>query len=298
MASSQRKEVKIEPVTPLVDSHCHLDLPQFDPDRAAVVGRARAAGVQFLVNPGIDLEHSRRAIALAQEFPEVYAAVGVHPNSSMDFDQAALAELRRLAAHPRVVAIGEIGLDTHWDTVPLARQIPAFQAQLTLAQELGLPVIIHNREATEQVAAILEEWVTSQAFRRSPLAQRPFAGVLHAFAGDEALAQRAYGWNFVLGLGGPVTFKNARSLHQLVPRLRLDRLMLETDAPYLAPHPHRGKRNEPAYVALVCRRVAALTGRSPQDVAQITTAVARQFFGLENRPGVETATQPSIHANQ
>ena len=298
MASSQRKETTIEPITPLVDSHCHLDLPQFDPDRDAVVARARAAGIQLLVNPGIDLDHSRRAIALAEKYPEVYAAVGVHPNSSAGFDQAALDELRRLAGHPKVVAIGEIGLDTHWDTVPLAQQIPAFQAQLALAQELGLPVIIHNREATEQVVAVLEEWVTSPAFRRSPLARRPFAGVLHAFGGDEALAQQAYGWNFVLGLGGPVTFKNARRLHELTPKLRLDRLMLETDAPYLAPHPYRGKRNEPAYVALVCRRVAELAGRSPQDVAQITTAVARQFFGLENRPGVETATQPSFHANQ
>lgn len=265
----------------LVDSHCHLDLNQFDADRDAVVDRARQQGVRMIVNPGIDLDHCRRAIDLAERYPEVYAAVGFHPNSSDQYEPSSLADLRALAAHPKVVAIGEIGLDYYWDKVDPAQQARAFRDQLNLAAELGLPVIIHSREANEDVAATLETWVESSLFRDSALAQRPFAGVLHAFSGDLTLAQRAYDWNFVLSLGGPVTYKNARSLHGLVPQLRLDRLMLETDAPYLTPHPHRGERNEPGYVALVAAQMAALCGRSIAEIAAETSAVALRFFGIE-----------------
>lgn len=276
----------------LVDSHCHLDLEPFDADRDLVVNRARAAGVQRIVTPGIDLQQCRQAVDLAARYPEVYLAMGIHPNSSGDFTSAAIDELRTLAAHPKVVAIGEIGLDYYWQKVDHAQQRLAFQAQLTLAADLGLPVIIHSRESNEDVAAILTDWVQSAAFRHSPLAARPFAGVLHAFSGDLALAQAAYGWNFVLSLGGPVTFKNARALHELVPQLRLDRLMLETDAPYLTPHPHRGARNEPAYVALVCDQIAQLCGVTPASVATASTRLADQFFGLENQ--IVPASQ---HAN-
>jgi len=267
----------------LVDSHCHLDLDQFDADRQAVVNRARAAGVETIVIPGIDITQCRQAIDLVAHYPEVYLAMGIHPNSSDDFNQATVDELRTLAAHPKVVAIGEIGLDYYWQKVDHAQQALAFRAQLALAAELGLPVIIHSREANTDVAAILGEWVQSEAFRHSPIAACPFAGVLHAFSGDLALAQAAYGWNFVLSLGGPVTFKNARALHELVPHLRLDRLMLETDAPYLTPHPHRGARNEPAYVALVCAQIAQLCGLTAAAVATASTNLAYQFFGLENQ---------------
>jgi TatD DNase family protein len=265
----------------LVDSHCHLDLDHFDQDRDAVVERARQQGVRLIVNPGIDLNHCRHALELADRYPEVYAAVGFHPNSSDQYDSSKLADLRALAAHPKVVAVGEIGLDYYWDKVDPAQQAIAFREQLDLAAELGLPVIIHSRDANEDIAATLEKWVESSAFRSSPLAQRPFAGVLHAFGGDLTLAQRAYEWNFVLSLGGPVTYKNARSLHALVPQLRLDRLMLETDAPYLTPHPHRGERNEPSYVALVAAQMAALYGRSVEEIAAETSAVALRFYGLE-----------------
>lgn len=265
----------------LIDSHCHLDLEQFDPDRQAVVERAEAAGVRAIVNPGIDLAHSRAAIALSEAFDAVYAAVGIHPNSSAGIGPEELAELRALSAHTRVVALGEIGLDYYWQLVEPAVQRTVFEAQLELAAELGLPVIIHCREANDDVAAVLRSWVAGESFRRSPLARRPFAGVLHAFPGDLALAREAWEWNFVVGLGGPVTFRNARALHELAPQLRLDRLMLETDAPYLTPHPHRGKRNEPAWVELVCRQIAALTGLTPEAVAEATTAVAVRFFGLE-----------------
>lgn len=267
---------------PLVDSHCHLDLEQFDDDRAAVVERAREAGVHRIVNPGIDLTHSQQALALADTWPEVYAAVGIHPNSSGTFDDDTIATLRTLSQHPKAVAIGEIGLDYYWDKVEPAQQKLAFQAQLDLAAEVGLPVIIHSRESNDDVADMLRSWVHSNSFQRSALADKPHAGVLHAFSGDAALAQEAYAWNFVLSLGGPVTFKNARALHELVPQLDLTRLMLETDAPFLTPHPHRGQRNEPAYVPLVCARLAELFGMTAEQVAQTTTQLAHMFFGLKD----------------
>jgi TatD DNase family protein len=281
----------------LIDSHCHLDLDQFDSDRDEVVQRARAAGVRVIVNPGIDLQHCRRALALSAQYPEIYVAIGIHPNSSADFGDATLHELRDLAAHPKVVAIGEIGLDYYWKDVVPTQQAVAFRAQLDLAAQLGLPVIIHNREASDDVAAMLQEWVKSSAFRNSALAQRPYAGVLHAFGGDLALAEAAYAWNFVLSLGGPVTFQNARKLHALVPQLRPDRLMLETDAPYLTPHPHRGKRNEPAYVALVCAQLAQLCDLPIAHVAAMTSALAYQFFGLEEPQFAESQPhRAAVHA--
>lgn len=265
----------------LVDSHCHLDLDHFDADRRDVLARASAANVRLIVNPGIDLTHCRQAIALAEAHPHIFAAVGIHPNSAESVDDATLCTLRDLAQHEKVVAFGEIGLDYYWDKVAPVQQQEAFTRQLELAAELGLPVIIHSRDANDDVAAILAAWVDSAPFRRSPLAARPFAGVLHAFSGDAALAEAAYKWNFVLSLGGPVTFKNAKDLHERTRHLRLDRLMLETDAPYLTPHPYRGQRNEPAYVALVCAKLAELFEVTPQEVATTTTQVALDFFGLE-----------------
>lgn len=265
-------------VPTLVDSHCHLDLEQFDADRAAVLERARARGVSMIVNPGIDLLHCQQAIDLADRHPQVYAAVGIHPNSSADFSELTLKQLRGMADHPKVVAIGEIGLDYHWGTVSRQQQAQTFWAQLELAAELGLPVIIHNREASTDLARILQEWAASAQTRNSPLAEKTFWGVLHAFSGDAELAQAAHDWNFALGLGGPVTFRNARALHQLVPHLDLDRLMLETDAPWLTPHPFRGKRNEPAYVALVAGKLAELLAVPVEEIAARTTAVALSMF--------------------
>lgn len=266
----------------LVDSHCHLDLEQFAADRDEVLARARAAGVRAIVNPGIDVEGCRTLLGLADATPELYAAVGVHPNSTAEFGRADVEALRDLAALPKVVAIGEIGLDYYWQKVDVPTQQDAFEQQLDLAAELGLPVIIHCRDANDDVAAVLRSWAGGAAFQASRLAQRRFAGVLHAFPGNLALAEEAYGWGFVVGLGGPVTFRNARALHALVPQLRLDRMMIETDAPYLTPHPHRGERNEPAYVRLVAEQLARLCGRTLDEVAQATTAVAAELYDLED----------------
>ncbi|MBV7333859.1 TatD family hydrolase [Chloroflexi bacterium TSY] len=267
----------------LFDTHCHLDLDQFAGERDAILAHARDSGVRFIVNPGIDLGHSQQAIALAERYREVYAAVGVHPNSSQTIDETTIDALRNLADHSKVVAIGEIGLDYHWDKVEPTRQKQAFRLQLSLAAELGLPVIIHSRDSNDDVAKILSEWVRSTEFLNSPLTNRPFAGVLHAFSGDIGLARQAYDWNFVLSLGGPVTFKNARVLHELIPKLALDRLMLETDAPFLTPHPYRGKRNEPAYVALVCQKLTDLYESSVDEIAASTTKLACSFFQIRNK---------------
>lgn len=270
-----------------VDSHCHLDLEQFAADRVEVLARARAAGVRTIVVPGIDLVQNRQALELAEQEQDLFVAVGVHPNSAGGFDDETAAALQRLALHRKVVAIGEIGLDYYWDKVAPQQQRRAFVQQLDLAADLGLPVIIHSREANADVADVLRTWVHSERFRSSPLAARPFAGVLHAFSGDLALAEEAYSWRFVLSLGGPVTFRNAHALHALVPKLRMDRLMLETDAPYLTPHPWRGQRNEPAHVVVVAAQLARLSGATPDAVAGTTTAVARRFFQLEDRFGAD-----------
>lgn len=274
----------------LIDTHCHLDLEQFDADRTEVLARARAAGVGAIVIPSIDMTNVERVVALAEksalstdaEEIVLYAAVGVHPNSAATWRDDTLDSLHLLATQPHVVAIGEIGLDNYWKDATPRQQEDVLCQQLELAAEVGKPVIIHNREATEQVHAILREWVRSDAFRSSPLARRRFAGVLHAFGSGMAEAEEAWEWGFVLGLGGPVTFRNAHNLHRLVPQLQMDRLMLETDAPYLTPHPYRGKRNEPGHLALVCERIAELRGITAEAVAESTTAVARALFMLED----------------
>jgi len=254
----------------LIDSHCHLDFPQFNNDRQAVVQRAREAGVEIIINPGADLESSRRAVALAERYPEVYAAVGVHPHEAKTVTDEVIAELRALARHPKVVAIGEIGLDFYRNLSPRDVQRRAFRQQLALAAELGLPVIVHSREAHDDVMAILAENRESQA--------TDLWGVLHAFSGDRAMAERALEMGFCLGIAGPVTFRNAHRLRALVRELPLEALLLETDAPYLTPHPHRGERNEPARVALVAEAVAGLHGVTAEVVAQQTAANVRLLF--------------------
>jgi len=260
----------------LVDSHCHLDWDSFDGEREVVLERAASAGVGLVLNPGTDLARSRRALELAERFEAVYAAVGIHPNDAGEWNGSAADELRDLAAHPKVLAIGEIGLDYYWDKTTLELQAEVFRAQLVLAAQLELPVIIHNREAGKDVMAILAEWQQTLADDESPLAERP--GVLHSFSVDKAMAESAIEHNFYIGITGPVTFKNAPELQALVTELPLDQLLIETDSPFLTPHPHRGQRNEPAYVALVAEKIAELKGIAIEAVAAATTANVRDLF--------------------
>lgn len=267
----------------LVDTHCHLNFESFDTDRAAVLEKAAQAGVERVLNPGIDLETSRAAVDLAQAYPEVYAAVGVHPNDAGTWSEGTLDELRGLASHPKVVAIGEIGLDYYWKRTEPALQHRVFQGQLDLAAELGLPVVIHVRNedpddhrAMNDALDILRDWQLSLSTRSPELAFRP--GVLHSFSGGLEDAQRAIACGFCVGITGPVTFKKADILRQVATELPVECLLIETDAPFLTPHPHRGERNEPAYVRFVAEKIAALRGLELDRFARITTQSAERVF--------------------
>ncbi|HSR34189.1 MAG TPA: TatD family hydrolase [Anaerolineae bacterium] len=262
----------------LVDTHAHLDFAKFDADRPAVIERAKAAGVTTIINVGADLASSQRAVELAEQYDVVYAAVGVHPHDALKLDGAALGELRELAKQPKVVALGEIGLDFYRDLSPRDVQRRAFQAQLAWAAKLGRPVIVHDRDAHDEIMEILDDWAA--ALSNSPLAGR--LGVLHTFSGDLSMAERAMDLGFYISISGPVTYKNARELPEIVQALPLERLLVETDCPFLTPHPYRGKRNEPAYVRLVAERIAELRGMSFDALALATTANARRLFELAN----------------
>jgi TatD DNase family protein len=256
----------------LIDSHCHLNFNTFDDDRAGVVARAQAQGIAAFINPGTNLHDSRQVVGLAQQFPEVYAAVGIHPNDAAGFDQTAPAQLRELAAHPKVVAIGEIGLDYYWNKALPPVQQRVFEQQLDLAKVLNLPVIIHQRDAAADIMAVLRQW--GRGGHHPGL-------VLHSFSGNQAMADEALELGFYIGISGPVTFKNARDLPGIVAALPPDRIVVETDAPFLSPHPYRGQRNEPARVKLVAEKVAEL---QHMPVAQMSAQLTQNTITLFNLP--------------
>jgi TatD DNase family protein len=261
---------------PLIDTHCHLDFDAYDGLRDEIVAEAAAHGVTRLINPSTDLVRAPAVLRLAETYPGVYAAVGVHPTSTTDFSPASVVTLRTLAAHPKVVAIGEIGLDYYWDTAPKATQWAALEAQLALAAELGLPAILHNREASDDLLDILARWVSTL-----PASLRDRPGVLHSFSAPLPVAERALALGFYLGFTGPLTFKNADDLRHVAARVPLDRLLVETDGPFLTPHPYRGRRpNHPAYVRFIAERLAALHGIPFEDMAQQTTLNAQRLFAL------------------
>lgn len=255
----------------LIDTHCHLEATPFDRDRAAVLERARAAGVVRILVPGTDLASSVRAAALTESEPDVRAAVGIHPHEAGRWSVSAERELRALAAHPGVVAIGEIGLDYHRMHSPREAQCTAFAAQLDLAGELGLPVVVHEREALEDLL---------QALSSSSHAR--LGGVLHAFAGAEASGEWAAAHNWFVGIGGALTYASSSNLRERVRREPLlSRTLLETDSPYLPPQGRRGKRNEPALVALVAERLAQESGLPIAQVISRARRNAQQLFGWE-----------------
>jgi TatD DNase family protein len=264
----------------LVDSHCHLNFDRFDSDRPAVLERAQQAGVGRVLNPGIDLATSQAALDLAERYTAVFAAVGVHPNDALSWEDGTLDELCTLAMQPKVVAIGEIGLDYYWEKTPHELQQRIFHQQLQLAAEAGLPVVVHvrdkdshHRHAMQDALDILTGW---QSTLPPGLAERP--GVLHSFSDGPQAALRATAANFCIGITGPVTFKNSDLLREVVLALPLERLLIETDAPFLTPHPHRGERNEPGYVQFVAQKIAQIRGVDFENVAHITTTSAKRLF--------------------
>lgn len=258
----------------LIETHCHLNHAEFDADRSAAIARAHAAGVEAMVEIGYHLPSSERAVALAAAEPSLYAAVGIHPHDAGTLDDEAVARLVELAQHPKVVAVGEIGLDFYRNLSPRSDQERAFRRQIQLARRLRLPIILHTRESENDVLEILEEEGTDG-----------LSGILHCFSAGPEVAARCFRLGFHVGLGGLITFKNTRALQETAAALPLDRIVLETDSPYLAPHPYRGRRNEPAYVALVADRLAELHGRTPGEIAAITGANARALFGGRFSPG-------------
>lgn len=260
----------------LSDTHCHLDFERFEEDRDQVVDRARDAGITRILNPGIDLVSSQAAIKLADKYAEVYVAVGIHPNSANTFDQSTLPRLREMASHPKVVAIGEIGLDYYRDRAPRELQQRIFRLQLELAAELGLPVVTHNRQATADVLKILKEWQAQLVLSGSVLANRP--GVLHSYSDNEENGFKAIAVNFYIGITGPVTFQNAPELQKVVATLPAEHLLIETDAPFLTPHPRRGQRNEPALVFWVAEKVAELHSCPVSEIARVTSENAARLF--------------------
>ena len=259
----------------LIDTHCHLNFESYDLDRAEVIARAAVAGVTRIINPATDVESGEAALALAEAYPGIYAAAGIHPNSTAEYTTNDLATIEGQARRPKIVAIGEIGLDYYRDWSPKEKQRVAFEDQLALAARLNLPVIIHNREAHDDVIAVLSSWVVSLPHE---LRARP--GVLHSFSAPRAIAEKALELGFYLGFTGPITYKNADDLRSIAAMVPEDRLLVETDGPFLTPQAHRGKRNEPAYVAYVAERLAVLRHVADAALREVTTRNAVRLFKL------------------
>ncbi len=257
----------------LIDTHAHINGPGFDDDLPDVLGRAVENGVGCIVCVGYDIPTSERAVALAEQNPRLYATVGLHPNSVSEAPPGWKQTLRKLASHPRVVAIGETGLDYYRDFTPRALQRPALRWHLDLADELELPVIIHNREANADTTAELRAWASARPGGRPP-------GVLHSFAGDDEMMEVCVDAGFAISFSGMVTFptKLLAYLADVAIHVPDDALLVETDSPYLAPAPFRGRRNEPSFVRSVAERLAELRGSSVEDVEGLTTRNARRVF--------------------
>ncbi|QKG83069.1 TatD family hydrolase [Kroppenstedtia pulmonis] len=254
----------------LFDSHTHLNDEKFDADRDEVIRRAQEEyGVTRMLNIGFNRETISTTLALAEKYDFIYAAVGWHPQDAKDCTEADLDWLESLCDHPKVVALGEMGLDYYWDHSPKGAQENVFRQQIRLAREVNMPIIIHNRDAHEDVLRILKEERAEEV-----------GGVMHCFSGDWEMAQECLQMNFYIGLGGPVTFKNAKDPKEVAKQVPMDRLLVETDAPYLAPHPNRGKRNESGYVRLVAEAIATLRGITLEELAQVTFANTNRLFRL------------------
>lgn len=257
----------------LIDTHSHLDDARYDGDREAVIARARQAGVETMVTIGCDLDSSRKAAELAERYPFIYASVGVHPHEVKQIADDWYDELRRLAQRPKVLAYGEIGLDYHYNHSPPKLQRERFREQIGLARELRLPIVIHTREAQEDTIAILREEQAGDV-----------GGVFHCFSGDAWLAKDALDLGFYLSFSGVLTFQNAVMLRAILKTVPMDRILIETDGPYLTPVPHRGQRNEPAFVKLVVEKIAEIRSagdaRAVEEIGRVTSDNARRLFKI------------------
>ncbi len=260
----------------LTDTHCHLDLNNFDKDREMVIARAEKAGIEKLLVPGLDILSSKAAIQLAEKYSLIYASVGVHPNSGKTWNTSTLSDLKILAQHPKVVAIGEIGLDFYRNYTPQNLQKKIFRDQLEFSSEIGKPVIIHCREAFSAILKLLTNWHSQLKEMNKPLADMP--GVLHSYSGNISQTEILMDKNFYIGISGPVTYNNAQELRQVISSAPLDKMLIETDSPYLTPHPYRGKRNEPSYVSYVAERIAEILRKSPMEIGEITSNNSNKLF--------------------
>ncbi|WP_066650133.1 TatD family hydrolase [Christensenella timonensis] len=252
----------------LFDTHVHLLSGHFDEDRETLIARLAGQGIEYVVESSPDIADSIRAAGLAKEHHSVYAAVGVHPHSASEWDEAAKDVLRSLSKEEKVVAIGEIGLDYHYDFSPRDTQKRAFSEQVKLAMELGLPIVVHSREATLDTLAILKQYPGVR-------------GELHCFSGSAQTAEELVKMGFYIAFGGALTFKNARKTIEAAQAVPMERLLLETDCPYMTPVPLRGKRNEPAYVRYVAEKMAEVRQLPVEEVARITLENGKRFFGIE-----------------
>ncbi|RKX27658.1 MAG: hydrolase TatD [Candidatus Zixiibacteriota bacterium] len=252
----------------MIDSHCHLDFDAFDGIREDVIEEARTAGIHTIINVGADLASSERSVKLAQTHDAIRATVGIHPHDAKTLTDGTFAQLKKLAATDRVVAIGEIGLDYYRDLSPRPVQRKTFNRQLQLAVEMKMPVVIHTREAFEETIEIVEKYAHNLP-----------GGVFHCFSGDAGDASRVFDLGFIISVGGVITYKNS-GMARMAAEVPLDKIMLETDAPYLTPVPHRGKTNRPAYVSLVCDKLAELRGVPAGEIEKVTDRTCRKLFRL------------------
>lgn len=250
-----------------IDTHAHIFMSEFDADRDEVLARAKAAGIELMVTVGYHLEASRKAVEAAQRYPQVYASVGIHPHDAKHYNDAAEQTLRNLASSPKVIAIGEAGLDFYRDRSPRPAQIEAFGRQIRLAKEQHLPLIVHDRDAHQETMRMLKE-------------EQAELVVLHCFSGDMAMAEEAWARGYYTSIAGPVTYSKNEALREVVRRGRSNRLVLETDCPYLPPQAFRGQRNEPAHLLNTAHEVAELLGISLDELGLLTTENARRLFRL------------------
>ncbi|MDE2180896.1 MAG: TatD family hydrolase [candidate division NC10 bacterium] len=250
-----------------IDTHAHIQMREFDPDRAEALGRAKAVGIGLMIAVGYHLAASRKAVEAAQRYPQVYAGVGIHPHDAGTYDDAAEETLRDLAKQPKVVAIGEAGLDFFRDRAPRAVQADAFRRQIRLARELDLPLIVHDRDAHQETMQLLKEEAAQEV-------------LLHCFSGDLVMAEEAWRRDYYVSIAGPVTYPKNETLREIVRKAKTDRLVLETDCPYLPPQAFRGQRNEPAHLLHTAQEIAGLLGMRLDELGRLTTENARRLFRL------------------